>query len=116
MMFIDSYFIESTAHNQRLEFLTLQVIPYDVSESAASRAIEVYECIQKSLVKYAKCNNFITGRDSGGVIKIAKVTCPVCRGSGKLPVTREPKAESHGEETVGECPTCHGKGEVDKEG
>jgi DnaJ-class molecular chaperone len=96
---------------------------YDVSESAISRAIEVYvnhnahyRGVQKSLIKYAKCNMFITSRDSGGVIKIAKVTCQVCRGSGKLPVTREPKAESHGEETVGECPMCHGKGQVDKEG
>jgi len=32
----------------------------------------------------------------------------------RLPVTQQPKAESHGEETIGECPTCHGKGEVDK--
>jgi DnaJ-class molecular chaperone len=46
--------------------------------------------------------------------QIAKVTCPVCKGSGKLPVTREPKAESHGEETIGECPACHGKGEANK--
>jgi hypothetical protein len=22
--------------------------------------------------------------------------------------------ESHGEETIGECPTCYGKGEIDK--
>jgi DnaJ-class molecular chaperone len=36
-----------------------------------------------------------------------KIVCPVCKGSGKLPVTREPKAD-------GECPTCHGKGEIDK--
>jgi DnaJ-class molecular chaperone len=41
-------------------------------------------------------------------------TCPICKGSGKLPVTQEPKVESHGEETVSECPTCYGKGEVDK--
>ena len=43
-----------------------------------------------------------------------KTTCPICKGSGKLPVTQQPKAESHGEEMIGECPTCHGKGEVDK--
>jgi DnaJ-class molecular chaperone len=42
-------------------------------------------------------------------------TCPICKGSGKLPVTQQPKAESHGEETIGECPTCHGKGEADEE-
>jgi endogenous inhibitor of DNA gyrase (YacG/DUF329 family) len=40
-----------------------------------------------------------------------KTTCPIC----KLPVTQQPKAESHGEEMTGECPTCHGKGEVNKE-
>jgi DnaJ-class molecular chaperone len=44
-----------------------------------------------------------------------KTICPICKGSGKLPVTQQPKAESHGEETIGECPTCHGKGEVDNE-
>jgi DnaJ-class molecular chaperone len=44
-----------------------------------------------------------------------KTTCPICKGSGKLPVTQQPKAESHGEETIGECPTCHGTGQVDKE-
>jgi DnaJ-class molecular chaperone len=44
-----------------------------------------------------------------------KITCPICKGSGKLPVTQEPKAESDGEEVIGECPTCHGKGEIDKE-
>jgi hypothetical protein len=44
-----------------------------------------------------------------------KTTCPVCKGSGKLPVVQQPKAESHGEETIGGCPTRHGKGEVDKE-
>jgi DnaJ-class molecular chaperone len=49
------------------------------------------------------------------VERIMKTTCPICKGSGKLPVTQHPKAESHGEETIGECPTCHGKGEVDKE-
>jgi hypothetical protein len=27
-----------------------------------------------------------------------KTTCPICKGSGKLPVTRQPKAESHGVE------------------
>jgi DnaJ-class molecular chaperone len=43
-----------------------------------------------------------------------KTTCPICKGSGKLPVVQQPKAESHGEEMMGECPTCHGKGEVDK--
>lgn len=42
-----------------------------------------------------------------------KIVCTVCKGSGKLSVTREPGAESHGEEMVGECPTCHGKGEID---
>ncbi|HZA06196.1 MAG TPA: hypothetical protein VE619_00710 [Nitrososphaeraceae archaeon] len=30
-------------------------------------------------------------------------------------VTQQPKAESRGEETSGECPTCHGKGELDKQ-
>jgi DnaJ-class molecular chaperone len=44
-----------------------------------------------------------------------KTTCPVCKGSGKIPVTRQPKAESHGEEMMGECATCHGKGEVNNE-
>ena len=39
-----------------------------------------------------------------------KIVCPVCKGSGKLLVTRQPKAESNGEEMIGECPTCHGKG------
>jgi DnaJ-class molecular chaperone len=43
------------------------------------------------------------------------ITCPICKGSGKLPVTQEPKVESHGEETISECPTCHGKGEINKE-
>jgi len=43
-----------------------------------------------------------------------KIVCPVCKGSGKLPVTREPKSESNGEEMIGECPTCHGNGEIDK--
>ena len=37
------------------------------------------------------------------------------QGSDKVPVTQVLKAESHGEETIGECPTCHGKGEIDKE-
>jgi hypothetical protein len=32
-----------------------------------------------------------------------KTTCPICKGSGKLPVTQQPKVESHGEETIGEC-------------
>ena len=50
-----------------------------------------------------------------GVEHIMKTTCPTCKGSGKLPITQQPKAESHGEETIGECPTCHGKGEVDKQ-
>ena len=40
-----------------------------------------------------------------------KIVCPVCKGSGKLPVTREPKAESNGEEMIGEG---HNKGEIDK--
>ena len=44
-----------------------------------------------------------------------KTTCPICKGSGKLPVVQQPKAESHGEEMMGECPTCHSKGEVDRE-
>jgi hypothetical protein len=45
-----------------------------------------------------------------------KTTCPICKGSGKLPVTHQPKAESHGEETPGKCPIYHAKGEeVDKE-
>jgi DnaJ-class molecular chaperone len=41
-----------------------------------------------------------------------KTTCPICKGSGKLPVIQQPNAESNGEETIGDCPTCHGKGEV----
>jgi DnaJ-class molecular chaperone len=44
-----------------------------------------------------------------------KTPCPICKGSGKLPVVQQPKAESHGEEMIGDCPTCHGKGEVDEE-
>jgi DnaJ-class molecular chaperone len=44
-----------------------------------------------------------------------KTTCPNCKGSGKLPVRQEPRAESHGEEMIGECPICLDKGEVDKE-
>lgn len=40
-------------------------------------------------------------------------TCPVCKGSGRLPVTQEPKAESDGEETMGNCPTCNGKGNLE---
>jgi DnaJ-class molecular chaperone len=44
-----------------------------------------------------------------------KTTCPVCKGSGKLPIVQQPKAESHGEETIGDCPTCSGKGEVNKQ-
>ena len=48
-------------------------------------------------------------------IAIIKTTCPICKGSGKLPVTQEPKAETHSEETIGECPTCQGKGEIYKE-
>ena len=43
-----------------------------------------------------------------------KITCPICKGSGKSPVVQQPKAESHGEETIVDCPTCYGKGEVDK--
>ena len=50
-----------------------------------------------------------------GLEHIMKTTCPICKGSGKLPITEQPKAESHGEETIGECPTCHGEGEVDKQ-
>jgi DnaJ-class molecular chaperone len=45
-----------------------------------------------------------------------KTTCPISKGSGKLPVTQHPKAESHSGEMISdECPTCHGKGEVDKQ-
>ena len=40
-----------------------------------------------------------------------KTTCPI----GKLPVTQQPKAESHGDKASGECSTCLGKGEVDKQ-
>ena len=43
---------------------------------------------------------------------MAKVACEICKGSGKLPIAREPKAESHGEEMVGDCPNCRGKGEI----
>jgi hypothetical protein len=31
-----------------------------------------------------------------------KTTCLICKGSGKLPVRQQPKAESHGEEMIGE--------------
>lgn len=44
--------------------------------------------------------------------KIVK-TCQVCKGAGKLPVTRFPKAESDGEETAGDCPTCNGRGKLE---
>ena len=27
-----------------------------------------------------------------------KTTCPICKGSGKLPVVQQPKAESHGKD------------------
>jgi DnaJ-class molecular chaperone len=60
---------------------------------------------------YRWCNEFQNYEE---VWQIVMTTCPICKGSGKLPVTQEPKAESHGEETVSECPTCYGKGEVDK--
>jgi len=43
-------------------------------------------------------------------------TCPICKGYGKLPVTRIPKAESDGEETAGDCPTCEGKGKLEDNG
>ena len=43
-----------------------------------------------------------------------KTICPVCKCSGKLPVVQQPKTKSHGEETIDDCPTCHGKGEVGK--
>lgn len=49
-----------------------------------------------------------------GVYNKSKIICPICKGSGKLPVTQEPKVESHSEETIGKCPTCNGKGEVGK--
>jgi DnaJ-class molecular chaperone len=42
-------------------------------------------------------------------------SCPICKGSGKLPVVQQPKAESHGEEMTGKCPICHDKGEINKE-
>ena len=42
---------------------------------------------------------------------ITKTTCPI----GKLPVTQQPKAESHGDKASGECSTCLGKGEEDKQ-
>jgi hypothetical protein len=42
---------------------------------------------------------------------IMKTTCPI----GKLPVTRQSKAESHGDKASGECSICLGKGEVDKQ-
>jgi len=43
-----------------------------------------------------------------------KTTCQIYKSSDKLPVTQQTKVESHGEETIGECPIRHGKGEVDK--
>ncbi|HJT48150.1 MAG TPA: hypothetical protein VJ729_08190 [Nitrososphaeraceae archaeon] len=43
-----------------------------------------------------------------------QTTCPICKGSGKLPVVQQPKAESHGEETIGDCQELHGKREVDE--
>jgi DnaJ-class molecular chaperone len=39
--------------------------------------------------------------------------CYVCKGSGKLPVTQIPKAESDGEEMPGDCPTCNGRGTIE---
>ncbi len=45
---------------------------------------------------------------------MVKIKCLVYKGSGKLPVTQVPKAESDGEETIGECPTCQGKGEIEQ--
>jgi hypothetical protein len=44
--------------------------------------------------------------------KILK-TCHVCKEAGKLPVTQVPNAESDGEETAGDCPTCNGIGKLD---
>ena len=41
-----------------------------------------------------------------------KVTCPICKGSGRLPITQEPRAETHGEQTIGGCPTCYGKEKI----
>ncbi|HEY6886032.1 MAG TPA: hypothetical protein VI278_18525 [Nitrososphaeraceae archaeon] len=29
-----------------------------------------------------------------GVEHMMKITCPICKGSGKLPVTQQPKAEA----------------------
>ena len=43
-----------------------------------------------------------------------KTICSICKGSGILPVVQQSKAESRGEETIGDCPACHGKGEVAK--
>lgn len=43
-------------------------------------------------------------------------TCLICKGYGKLPITQLPKAESDGEETAGDCPTCKGKGKLDYNG
>ena len=34
----------------------------------------------------------------------------VCKGSGKLPVTQLPNAESAGEEMACNCPICNGRG------
>jgi len=31
-----------------------------------------------------------------------------------LPVAQIPKAESDGEETIGKCPRCGGKGEIEQ--
>jgi hypothetical protein len=40
-------------------------------------------------------------------------TCPVCKGFGRLSVTQKPKCESHGEETLGDCPTCNCEGKLE---
>ena len=46
---------------------------------------------------------------------VNKLLAPPTSPSLKLKITQQPKAESDGEEMMGECPTCHGKGEVNKE-
>ena len=43
-------------------------------------------------------------------------TCPIRKGFGKLPVTQEPKSQSHGEEMIGNCPTCNGEGKLKSDG
>jgi len=41
-------------------------------------------------------------------------TCHICEGTGKLPVTQVPHAESNGEEMPGDCPNCNGKGMIEE--